>query len=182
MREALQEDGRHAAELTRYLDPRILAALGLQPSASAAPAPARREHPNLPLLYIFLTLGAALVPAVCFTLAVIAPGAGSAVGGPGLAARFLASFNSVFAIYATALNGAYLLLLAASVFGVHSQARFTDLLRLSFLFKEHVLPSVSIISPAFNEETSIVESVSSLLTLRYPDYEVIVVNTPYERN
>ncbi len=35
---------------------------------------------------------------------------------------------------------------------------------------------MSIISPAFNEEASIVESVSALLDLRYPDFEVIVVS------
>ena len=172
----LAEDKRHVEELTRYLDRRILTALGLRPPAAAAAAPARREHPNLPLLFSFLALGVALVPALCVALAFFAPGAapGAAWAGPG--ARFLAFFNAAFAVYATSLNGTYLLLLIASILGVRSQAGFAALLRLPFLFKEHVLPSVSIISPAFNEEASIVESVSSLLTLRYPDYEVIVVN------
>ena len=35
---------------------------------------------------------------------------------------------------------------------------------------------VSIIAPAYNEEPCIVGSVRSLLTLEYPEYEVIVVN------
>lgn len=35
---------------------------------------------------------------------------------------------------------------------------------------------VSIIVPAYNEETGIINSVLSLLTLHYPEYEVIVVN------
>jgi cellulose synthase/poly-beta-1,6-N-acetylglucosamine synthase-like glycosyltransferase len=33
-----------------------------------------------------------------------------------------------------------------------------------------------LLAPAFNEELSIVESINSLLALRYPDFEVIVIN------
>ncbi len=39
-----------------------------------------------------------------------------------------------------------------------------------------MIPSISIIAPAFNESKSIVSSVKSLLNLKYPDYELIVVN------
>jgi cellulose synthase/poly-beta-1,6-N-acetylglucosamine synthase-like glycosyltransferase len=41
---------------------------------------------------------------------------------------------------------------------------------------ESLVPPVSVIAPSFNEELSIVESVSALLALQYPDHEVIVVN------
>jgi cellulose synthase/poly-beta-1,6-N-acetylglucosamine synthase-like glycosyltransferase len=177
LRELLAKDRRSAAELRASLDPRLLACLELEPSAPEA-SPPRREHPNLPLLLTFLALGVALVPALCLLWAWLAPGGGPAAAGLGarLAGRFLSGFNAAFAVYAAALNLSYLLLLAFSIAGVRGQAAFGELLRPSFLFKEHVLPSVSIISPAFNEEASIVESVSSLLTLRYPDFEVIVVN------
>jgi len=37
-------------------------------------------------------------------------------------------------------------------------------------------PPVSILSPAFNEEVSIVSSLRSLLHLSYPEYEIIVIN------
>ncbi len=37
-------------------------------------------------------------------------------------------------------------------------------------------PPVSIIAPAYNEEATVVESVRSLLGLRYPEFEIIVVN------
>lgn len=40
---------------------------------------------------------------------------------------------------------------------------------------EHV-PPVSILVPSYNEELTIIESVRSLLSLNYPEYEVIVVN------
>ena len=35
---------------------------------------------------------------------------------------------------------------------------------------------LSIVIPVYNEEKSIIESVTSLLNLKYPKYEVIVVN------
>lgn len=39
-----------------------------------------------------------------------------------------------------------------------------------------MIPSVSIIAPAYNEEKTIVESAKSLLHLDYPEYELIIVN------
>ena len=39
-----------------------------------------------------------------------------------------------------------------------------------------VAPKISLLAPAFNEEASIVESVRSLLSLHYPDFEVVVIN------
>ena len=44
------------------------------------------------------------------------------------------------------------------------------------LFRDKMIPSISIIAPAYNEEKSIVSSVRSLLNLKYPDFELIVVN------
>src|ERR1700730_10762562 len=38
------------------------------------------------------------------------------------------------------------------------------------------VPPVSILVPAYNEELTILETVRSLLSLNYPDYEVIVIN------
>jgi cellulose synthase/poly-beta-1,6-N-acetylglucosamine synthase-like glycosyltransferase len=43
-------------------------------------------------------------------------------------------------------------------------------------FSSPLTPGVSLIVPAFNEETVIVESVRSLLALRYPRHEVVVVD------
>jgi len=37
-------------------------------------------------------------------------------------------------------------------------------------------PSISVVIPAYNEEATIVTSVRSMLQLRYPEHEVIVVN------
>jgi len=43
-------------------------------------------------------------------------------------------------------------------------------------FASPLTPGISILLPAFNEEVGIVESVRALLALRYPLYEVIVIN------
>ncbi len=37
-------------------------------------------------------------------------------------------------------------------------------------------PSISILAPAFNEQETVVDSVSSFLSLNYPSFEVIVIN------
>lgn len=41
---------------------------------------------------------------------------------------------------------------------------------------EDLVPPVTVIAPAYNEELSIIDSVKALLALHYPDHEVIVVN------
>lgn len=47
---------------------------------------------------------------------------------------------------------------------------------LDDIFTSPLTPGISLLVPAYNEEAGIVESVRSLLNLRYPHYEVIVVN------
>ena len=90
--------------------------------------------------------------------------------------NYSAFFSWLFAVYSVSLNAIYIIVLGFSFAGVVRQARFQELKQLSFLFRENILPSLSIIAPAYNEEFTIIESINSLLNLRYPDYELIVVN------
>ena len=66
------------------------------------------------------------------------------------------------------------LLVAARVFAkrIKPAARSNDL----WSRYQDLAPPVSVIAPAFNEELSIVDSVKALLSLHYPEHEVIVVN------
>jgi cellulose synthase/poly-beta-1,6-N-acetylglucosamine synthase-like glycosyltransferase len=56
------------------------------------------------------------------------------------------------------------------------EVRSREYLALDELFRSPLTPGISVLVPAFNEEAVIVESVRSLLSLRYPMHEVVVTN------
>ncbi len=85
-------------------------------------------------------------------------------------------FNYNLAFYSIAINSIYILLLLLSSIEGHIQNRNYQFKKNLFLFRPGILPSISIIAPAYNEQLNILESVHSLLNLSYPDYELIVVN------
>ncbi|MCX8013822.1 MAG: glycosyltransferase family 2 protein, partial [Rectinema sp.] len=89
---------------------------------------------------------------------------------------FVINFNTNFAYYAMTVNFIYIFLLVLSRLNIRRASRLWDLKSMHQLFKPRMLPSVSIIAPAFNEQSTIIESVNSLLNLKYPDYELVVVN------
>ncbi|GAU79152.1 glycosyl transferase [Fusibacter sp. 3D3] len=90
--------------------------------------------------------------------------------------RYVIDFNYTLAYYSVAINVSYLMLMCLSYINVRKQAKLWNFKNISMLFRNKMIPSISIIAPAFNEEKSIVSSVRSLLNLKYPDYELIVVN------
>jgi cellulose synthase/poly-beta-1,6-N-acetylglucosamine synthase-like glycosyltransferase len=84
---------------------------------------------------------------------------------------------SIFAFfYYAVLNGLYFLLTFLAWRDMGSEVRSRRYLALDEMFRSPLTPGVSVLVPAFNEETVIVESVRSLLALRYPRHEVVVVN------
>lgn len=89
---------------------------------------------------------------------------------------FVIDFNFYIAYYAMAVNLIYLVLLLFSYISVVRQERLWNIKDMSLLFKKRMLPSISIIAPAYNEEKTIIESANSLLNLKYPEYELIIVN------
>jgi cellulose synthase/poly-beta-1,6-N-acetylglucosamine synthase-like glycosyltransferase len=90
--------------------------------------------------------------------------------------RFVIDFNYYLAFYSMAINLIYLILLLFSYRHAKRQEKLWKLKNMSLLFKKRILPSVSIIAPAYNEEKTIIESANSLLNLKYPDYELLIVN------
>ncbi len=48
--------------------------------------------------------------------------------------------------------------------------------RFGEIFRMPIVKPISVIVPAFNEGQGIIDSIRSLLSLRYPVFEVIVVN------
>lgn len=88
----------------------------------------------------------------------------------------LNAFEVLILTYFALLNGTYLVL---SLTAFRSLRRYMG--RLESLQVDDLLASsgglpISLVVPAYNEAASIVPSVRSLLTLRYADYEIVVVN------
>ncbi|MCF7926932.1 MAG: glycosyltransferase family 2 protein [Candidatus Izimaplasma sp.] len=84
--------------------------------------------------------------------------------------------NYYLVVYFFIANMIYFLLLLLSVYGAHKQNTLWNLKPETLLYENGLLPAISIIAPAYNEEVSIISNIQSLLNLKYPNYEVIVVN------
>lgn len=89
---------------------------------------------------------------------------------------FLLWFNFVVFLYFATINAFYIFLVVLGYTGIQRQKRNAFLLEPEQIVQSPFLRPISLVAPAYNEEASIVQSVASLLQLRYPKYEVIVVN------
>jgi cellulose synthase/poly-beta-1,6-N-acetylglucosamine synthase-like glycosyltransferase len=88
----------------------------------------------------------------------------------------LLAYTVVAFVYFALLNGLYLFLTALAWGEMTSEVRRRRYLALDEVFASPLTPGISVLVPAFNERAVIVESVRSLLALRYPSHEVVVVN------
>ena len=78
--------------------------------------------------------------------------------------------------YFAILNTLYLVFTLISWRTLGSHLRQRSHSAIEEAFASPFTPGITVILPAFNEAAGIVESVNSLLALRYPKYEVVVVN------
>jgi cellulose synthase/poly-beta-1,6-N-acetylglucosamine synthase-like glycosyltransferase len=88
----------------------------------------------------------------------------------------LVAFSVVSFIYFVALDILYLLLTGLAWNELRRTLWRRRYLGLDEAFASPLTPGISLLIPAYNEEAGIVESVRSLLALRYPRHEVVVVN------
>jgi len=93
-----------------------------------------------------------------------------------LLGRGLDAINGLVLGYFFLLNGFYLW---ASLYALLTLRRY--LLRVRTLDTADLLrlggaPPITLLAPAYNEEATCIQAVRSLLTLEYPEYEVLVVN------
>jgi len=93
-----------------------------------------------------------------------------------LLSKALLGFNWVVMGYAVVVAATQLLLMAAASVHIGRTLRRDVDSRMDDVFAHPGTPGVSVLVPAFNEERTIVESVRSVLALRYPELEVIVVD------
>ena len=88
----------------------------------------------------------------------------------------LAGFDWFVLVYFLALNLSYLALLALAAADITRSTRRAAFAGGDDVFANPLTPGVSVVVPAYNEELAIVDSVRSILALRYPLLEVIIVD------
>ncbi|MBU1669489.1 MAG: glycosyltransferase [Actinobacteria bacterium] len=86
------------------------------------------------------------------------------------------AFNLLVFFYFAAINTVYLVLFSAAFVGSIKYNRRRRFIDFNEVFRSPLTPSISVLVPAYNEESTIVESVRAILLLRYPHFEVVVVN------
>lgn len=79
-------------------------------------------------------------------------------------------------LYFVALNIIYFVLVVAAYRQVVHYIRRVRFTNLETLIQSERTTAVSILTPAYNEEKSIVESVHSLLKIQYPAFEIVIIN------
>ena len=79
-------------------------------------------------------------------------------------------------IYLFAVNTSYFTITAIAIRQLRRQIALETYEPVGALQANRFLPGVAIVVPAYNEEKVILDSVSSLLALEYPNQEVVVVN------
>lgn len=85
-------------------------------------------------------------------------------------------FNYFVLVYFLAINTSYLMFIIIAARKVPSRYRRTGLQGFRELSTSPLMPGVSVVVAAFNEEAGIVQSVRSMLELAYPTFEIIVVD------
>lgn len=84
--------------------------------------------------------------------------------------------NLLFLAYFILINGFYLGLVVLSAQVVRRYGRIRSMTEYEGIFGTTFYKPVSVIVPAHNEEATITHTVSSVLGVRYPELEVVVVN------
>lgn len=174
IREEAQKSETLRAECGRYLPDRLLEKCGLERIApTAAKREEKRDWKMVRGLYFILAFALLFFPML---YVVRYSGRMHYLPIVEQLKTFVVDFNFDFAWYSMTVNGLYIVLLLLSAMKVKSSTRLWSLKTMSLLFKPRMLPSVSIVAPAFNEEKTIIESANSLLNLKYADYELVIVN------
>lgn len=85
-------------------------------------------------------------------------------------------YESFVFIYGLALLMIYLVLAMLSRRAIRKYLRKNSYVDYGAIVESPLAPGISVIAPAFNEGTTIIANVRSLMTLSYPKFEVIIVN------
>lgn len=90
---------------------------------------------------------------------------------------FVYIYQYLVYFYACSITLIYLLLAFVGYLGIlKNKAKYSNKEELKLKEHPEIAPAISVVAPAYNEEVIIIENVTSLLTLDYPNFEVIIVN------
>ena len=81
-----------------------------------------------------------------------------------------------FAIYSVLINASFLVLTGLALADLMAYRRRIDFAGYDEWFQDPHTRGVSVLMPAYNESATIVESVQAMTSLRYPDFEVVVID------
>lgn len=90
--------------------------------------------------------------------------------------QLIIDFNNIILYYILAINAIYFMQLILSAFSLYDYIKklyYSDYKK--YTASTNMIP-ISVLVPAYNEESTIVDNINSLLALNYPSYEVIVIN------
>jgi cellulose synthase/poly-beta-1,6-N-acetylglucosamine synthase-like glycosyltransferase len=85
-------------------------------------------------------------------------------------------FNLMVFVYFVLLNSTYLVLFGAALIETRKYLGRSRAVDLEEVFRSPLTPSISVLIPAYNEESVIIEVTRAALGLRYPHFEVVVIN------
>ena len=94
----------------------------------------------------------------------------------GAVREFVHGFDWFVLVYFLTLNSIYLALILLAAYDIAHLIRRESIVDYDDMFANPLTPPVSIVVPAYNEEAVILDSVHAMLALRYPEFEVIVVD------
>lgn len=84
--------------------------------------------------------------------------------------------SGFFIFYFIALDICYLTFIAIGISNLRKYRHYVKVVDFRALLRTSLTKPISILVPAYNEERNILETVRSLLTLHYPQFEVLVIN------
>lgn len=84
--------------------------------------------------------------------------------------------TNLFLVYTLVLMGIYTVSALLSYRAIRLHVAETSFVDYRQILTSPLSPKISIIAPAYNEALNIVDNAKSLLSLEYPDFEVVIVN------
>src|SRR5688572_21847551 len=84
--------------------------------------------------------------------------------------------SGAFLLYTFGLVVMYIIFFVVGIINLRKYQHYVRVVDFKALLSTSLAKPISIFVPAYNEEKGIIESVRSLLTLQYPQFEVIVIN------